>query len=136
MKYKIHTLTSIVISAFLTFLFIGTILPENTIKDNRNKITVKEKYKDHYTKNLFEEADTNHDGCITWQEARAASHSFERGFRNKKRFLHADLNNDGCISLREAQKYRHQEEKHHNRELRIYKKKHRKPSKSLQEQHL
>lgn len=80
-----------------------------------------QKYKAHYTKKLFEQADTNHDGYVTLSEAIAASHNFEHNPLNKKRFRRADLNHDGKLSLEEAMKYRKFEVTHKAQESKKYK---------------
>jgi uncharacterized membrane protein YgaE (UPF0421/DUF939 family) len=74
-------------------------------QDNQGT-TAKEKYKDRYTKDLYEQADTNRDGYVSLDEARAASSDFEKNKLGEKRFNAADLNHDGRLSIQEARKYR------------------------------
>jgi Ca2+-binding EF-hand superfamily protein len=64
------------------------------------------KYQDRYTKDLFNEADTNNDGYINWDEAKAVSAQVERDLFGRKRFNTADLNNDGKLSIIEVRKYK------------------------------
>jgi len=67
---------------------------------------VSQKYKERYTGELFREADTNNDGFMSFEEARAASREIERDPLGKKRFNSADANDDGRLSPEEAKKYR------------------------------
>jgi len=71
-----------------------------------------QKYKNRYTKDLFNEADTNHDGYISWAEAKSVSTQIERDRQGRKRFNAADLDNDGRLSPKEARKYKGFEVRH------------------------
>ncbi len=71
-----------------------------------------EKYHERYTKEVFEEADTDNDGYISWEEARAASARIERDLYGSKRFNAADINGDGKLSMQEVGKYKRAEMSH------------------------
>ncbi len=78
-------------------------------EDNNQK---DQKYKHHYSKDLFNEADANADGFVSWSEAKNSSRDIERDMQGRKRFNSADLDNDGRLSVQEARKYRGFEARH------------------------
>ncbi len=73
---------------------------------------VQQKYKSRYTKDLFDRADTNQDGYVDWDEARASSKAIEKDRLGRKRFNEADVDNDGRLSVEEAKKFKHFEIRH------------------------
>jgi Ca2+-binding EF-hand superfamily protein len=70
---------------------------------------IAEKYSDRYSKEFFMEADTDQDGYITREEAKAASRQTERELYGGKRFRAADLDEDGRLSREEVRAYRMKE---------------------------
>jgi Ca2+-binding EF-hand superfamily protein len=77
-----------------------------------------EKYQNRYTHDLFQQADTNHDGYVDFNEARGVSNDFEHSALGKKRFDKADLNHDGRLSFDEARKYKGIEVRNEEKALR------------------
>ncbi len=71
-----------------------------------------QEYKSRYSKELFDAADTNQDGYIDWDEARAFSKAIEQDPMGRKLFNGADVDNDGRLSVQEAKKYKHFETRH------------------------
>jgi len=71
-----------------------------------------QKYKSRYSKDLFNEADSDHDGFVDWDEARSSSKAIEQDRMGRKRFNQADVNGDGRLSVLEAKKYKHFEVTH------------------------
>jgi len=71
-----------------------------------------ESYVNRYVSELFDEADTNNDDYVSWEEAKYASNQFERDIYGEKRFNIADRNNDGLLSREEAKEYVKKEKLH------------------------
>lgn len=71
-----------------------------------------QKYKNRYSKEIFDSADTNHDGFVDWDEARSSSKAVEQDRMGRKRFNKADVNGDGKLSVEEAKKFKHFEVRH------------------------
>ncbi len=67
---------------------------------------IEQSYKHRYTRELFDRADTNGDGYVSWNEARESALTIERDRAGRKRFGAADVNNDGKLSIEEAKKYK------------------------------
>jgi hypothetical protein len=65
----------------------------------------KERYDGIYSQERFDEADSDDDGLLTWEEAVAGGYPFE-GKTGKKRFTRADTDGDGKLTLQEARMYK------------------------------
>jgi Ca2+-binding EF-hand superfamily protein len=76
-----------------------------------------QKYKNRYTQDLFNEADSNQDGYVTWEEMKSASKNIERNRMGRKRFNAADINNDGRLSIQEGKKYKGFEVRHRDQAI-------------------
>jgi len=76
-----------------------------------------QKYKNRYTQDLFNEADSNQDGYVSWEEMKSVSKDIEMNRLGRKRFSAADINNDGQLSIQEAKKYKGFEIRHRDQAI-------------------
>ena len=99
-----------ILITFLALIFTAITAAMLTAQEEANQKD--QKYKTRYSKDLFNEADGDNDGYISWAEAKSSSKEIERDVQGRKRFNSADLDNDGRLSAEEARKYRGFEARH------------------------
>ncbi len=104
MKYGII----LMLGSLLIFAGVETLAAQTDPPDK----SLEQGYKERYTRELFDQADTNGDGYVSWSEARESALAIERDRAGRKRFAAADMNNDGRLSIMEAKKYKAFEVKH------------------------
>ena len=89
-------------------IFVGVILyfAATAYGQDSTQVSVEQKYKERYDKELFQLADINGDSLVSFAEARKVTANRESNSLGKKRFNSADRNDDGFLTLEEAQNYR------------------------------